>query len=447
MSLRTAFKHARDSGGERFLALLVSLTVLAQAYVAWVVMAGHSRPPMTRDAALFQHAGWYIANGAAPYRDVFDPKPPVTFELPAVLALVTEDMYLLHLLNVLLIAAAAIGAVVLAGLLTRHLTGDPIAGLVGGLSMLILPGYLLRPTLGYKPKYLVIGFGLAALFLAVRGNYFLSGIAAGASTGVWQIAIIYPLVVTGFAAHRGERRDVAAVVGGIGVAVVAMLVPVVLWGVVEPMLVQAVLIPFLDPEDFSLPLRLYWGVRHFRYGSILVLAGMYGVFRFVRDETETVRREWWFLALAGWFGFIALFVDFDIWGYTDLVPGLPFVAIGIGLLYTTLEEPRPRQLLVGVLAAVIVLNVFFQGGFGVVFHPVEIPAPGSELSATMDKSAGYPPAPETVPETRHLYWNKIVPENCHTRYSLHELNWITKTGRYPNCGEDIHEALRLLRGK
>jgi len=428
----------------RFVALLASLGVLAHGYVVWAVVAGHSRPPMTRDSALFQHGGWYIADGAAPYLDVWDPKPPLAFEIPAAVGLMTDDPYLLHLLHVALMVGAAVGSIVLAGLLTRYLTDDPTAGLVGGVSMLVLPGYVVRPALGHKPKYLVLVAGLAALYLFVRGNFVLSGVAAGATAGIWQIGLIYPLVVMGLALHRRQYRTLGEVVAGIALVAVVMLVPVVLWGAVEAMLVQAVVVPFVNAGGFPIPVRLFFGVYHFKFGAVLVVLGVYGIVRFARLETSVVRREWWVLACAAWFGIVALFIDFNVWSYTDLIPGLPFVAIGLGLLYATLG-PRPRQTLVGLVAAVVVLNVVLLGSFGVLFDPVSVPDPGEEVTETMDKSADYPPAPESVPEPRWLYWNQQPPENCHLRYSVHELQWIQKTGTYPSCGGNLNEALRLLR--
>ncbi|MFB6151546.1 MAG: DolP-mannose mannosyltransferase [Haloarculaceae archaeon] len=448
MSLGRAYRVGDSVTNGRVPLFLGFLGVLAQGYTAWLVLGGHPRPPITRDSALFQHAGWYVRTGAAPYADVWDPKPPLTFEFSALVSALTNDPYLLHLVHVSLMSAAAVGSVVLAGLLTKHLTDDPMAGVVGGASMLVLPGYLVRPTLGLKPKYYVLFAGLLALYLFARGRFTWSGVAAGAAVGFWQIGVVYPFVVSGLAVHRGDRRVVGRVLAGVGAAAAVVLVPVVLWGALEEMVVQTVVVSLLFPEEFTIPQRLYWGVRRFKFGSLLVPLAGYGVYRFVRERPDTARTEWWLLACAGWFAFVALFVDFDIWSYTDLIPGLPFVAIGVGLLYAHLDAASLRRALVSLVAVVVVLNVFLQGGFGLAFDPVPVSEPDEDLSryTTMDgKTEGFAPAPASVSDVRYLYWNRVRPDNCHLRYSLLELHWIRATGRYPNCGDNLDEALAMLR--
>lgn len=394
---RSAGNHRTISSLKRgiepnYLVTLAVTGLIVQALFAWRIIGADRRPPMTRDAALFEHGGWYIANGAAMYHDIWDPKPPLAFEIPGVLAVITDNLYALHLLNVALMCIAAIGSMVLVGLLTKHLTGDSSAATVAGLAMLVLPGILVRTTLGFKAKYLVIAFGLLAVSLALHRYPFWSGLVAAASTGVWQIAIIFPLVVFGIVLDRDERDQVLRVIAGVTVMVVVMLIPVIKWGVVEAMIVQAGIAPFLLPEEFSIPVRLYWGVMHFKYGSVFVLLGVLGMYRFARSGI--LRRDWWVLAFAGYFGAIVFFVDFDIWGYMDLVPGLPFVAIGVGVLYASLDRETYRALLAAGLAVVIVINVAFFGSFGVLFAPVETPESSADVQPTTTmngKMVGYDP--------------------------------------------------------
>jgi hypothetical protein len=431
---------------DRLPAILATVGVVLQGVTAVIVGWGHPRPPIRRGSAMFQHAGWLHVTGAPPYTGVWDPKPPLTFETPAVVALFVRNVYTLHLVHVGLMCAAAIGSMVLVGLLTERLTEDPVAGLVGGVSLAILPGFLVRPTLGYKPKYYVLVFGLLALYLSVRRRHGLGGIAAGIVAGFWQVGIIYPLVVATLGFHRDGCRGFARAATGVAVAAGAMLLPIAAWGVLEPMVVQAVIVPFLFLEEFTLLERLAAGVFRFKYGSVPVVLGVVGLLQSARRKPGFVRREWWLYACAGGFGLVALFIDFDIWSYTDLIPGLPFVAMGLGLLYADLDPPEARRVLVAIVTTVVVINVLVQGGFGVAFQPVRVPEPTGDPPAVMtEKTAGYEPAPAVVPDPRYLYWHRIRPENCHVRYSVNELRWIRATGEYPSCDGDLQQALDLLR--
>ncbi|MUV89436.1 hypothetical protein GJ629_05605 [Halapricum sp. CBA1109] len=42
---------------------------------------------ISMDSALFQHAGWYITQGAMPYTDIWDIKPPLIYGVTTLLAL------------------------------------------------------------------------------------------------------------------------------------------------------------------------------------------------------------------------------------------------------------------------------------------------------------------------------------------------------------------------
>lgn len=427
---------------------LLTLGVVTQTYTVWLALAGHARPPMRRDSALLELTGRVVATGGQPYLDVWDVKPPLALELPAVLAVVTTDPLWLHLLHVGVMAGAAIGSIVVVGTLTARVTNDAAAGLVGGVGMLLLPGYLVRPALGYKPKYLVLCAGLLALWLAVRGRWATSGLAAGAATGFWQLGIVYPVVVSLLAWDREGRRGAARAAGGVAVAAVGMTLPVVLVGAGEAMLVQAVAVPVLSPEGFSLPRRLYWGVRRFKYAAPFVLLGVFGLASFARRRPRVVRRQWWVVACTAWFGLVALAIDFDIWGYTDLIPGLPFVAIGVGALYATLDRDQRRTTLVAGLAAVVTINVLLHGAVGVVFQPATAQEPADLTGETTfeGKLVRFSPPPfESAPDTRTLYWSGERPETCHVRFSLLELRWIERVGRYPVCDAGLDDVRRVAR--
>lgn len=425
--------------------LLAVVALFSQATAISRVVFRYPRPPMTEDAAIFQHMGWYMVNGGVLYADMWEPKLPLSYETTALLAVVTGDnMYALHLASVTLMSLAVVGIVVLVGALARDITGDAMAAMVAGLSMLLLPGFHLRPAYGFKAKYLVLLCGLLAIWLFLHGRPFLGGMAAAASVGYWQLGAVFPLVLLGLAVHRRDRHALGWLVAGGAIFTTVVLLPVIIQGTLGHMIVQAFIAPMLLPDPASIPLRLYAGVMHFKFASPLVLAGVGGLLWFA--DSHAARDHWWVLAGAGWYAFTVFFVDFQVGGYTDLIPGTAFVAIGIGWLYV-MANRRARQVLVVAVVGVVTLNVVALGGFGVVFDPVATPepVPMDELRVTNDQMVRSSAAiPNDIPEVRYIYWNHLRPDNCHYRLSNNGVRWIEMTDGYATGCQGLLETTRVL---
>lgn len=431
---------------ERWFSFLVLLPAGLQALQIWRLLTRYERPPMTPDAGIFQHIGWLLTEGGRLYVDAWEPKPPLSFQTTAALAVVAGgDMRVYHVLNIVLMALAAVGIVVLVGLLAYHLTQDRYASALAGLSMFLLPGFVVRPAYGFKAKYMVLFAGLLAIYLAVRDRYAASGVAAAASVGYWQLGALFPLVVVGLAAQERDRRAVAEVVaGGLGFAALMFLPVVALWDSGSHMIAQALVIPMLAGGEASLLEKLYAGIIHFKWASPFVLLGVYGLWRGVR--TTLGRRDWWVVAGAAWFALLVFFVDFDVGGYTDLIPGLAFVALGLGLFAASLTDDRRRSALGYALAAVLVVNFVAFGGGGLVFSRVETPGPvPMDDLRTNDRAQDLTAVPDDTPDVRYLYWQRSRPETCHYRLSLMEVNWLQRAGDVtsPDCS-DLAEVRAVL---
>lgn len=63
----------RSTAKGRLVALLTVASLLAEALAVSRVLP-HARPPLTPDAAVFQHMGWFLANGGSLYVDMWEPK-------------------------------------------------------------------------------------------------------------------------------------------------------------------------------------------------------------------------------------------------------------------------------------------------------------------------------------------------------------------------------------
>lgn len=118
---------------------------------------------ITDDSALFQHADWYIAQGATPYIDFWDLKLPLIYAVTTSLALLTGgDMFLLHLASVLVSMATIAAGVALVSLLAYRVTGDELASFAAGLTPPLFLETVLAPVYGVE-GYTVVGRLLAVV--------------------------------------------------------------------------------------------------------------------------------------------------------------------------------------------------------------------------------------------------------------------------------------------
>jgi hypothetical protein len=404
------------------------------------------RPPMSPDAGIFQHIGWVLTRGGQLYVDAWEPKLPLPFETTALLAMLSGgDMYLYHVLNVALMSVAAVGSMALIGLLTYRITSDRVPSLFAGFSPLLLPGFLVRPAYGFKAKYLLLFFGLLAVYLLLEGHPLASGVSAAASFGYYQLGVIFPLVVVGLAWQRRGPRTAGKVVAGGAALTLLSFAPVVLaWNSVSQLVAQALVIPAVVGGEAPLAKKLLAGGVHFKWASPFVLVGGYGFLRSVRGELG--RKHWWVTACTVWFGLALFLLDFDVGGYTDLLPGLAFLAIGIGLFADRHSNPEVHRALGGLMAAVIIVNTVALGSFGLVFERVDTREPASmETLATNERAQAIETVPDDTPDVRYLYWNKETAETCHYRLSLTEVHWLQRAGSdiSTDCS-DMAEVRRVL---
>jgi len=366
--------------------------------------------PLDKDAAMLQHVGWYVTQGGVPYVDAWDVKPPLTHETTAVLAVVSGgDVVVLHLLSVLTTAAAAVGIVVLVGVLVERLTDDQTAAIVAGLVVLTHPGMHYLPAFGFRSKYFALLAGLVGIYLVTEDRPLWSGVAAAASPAYWQFGLVFPILCLGLAADGGRatgssdragsapageagtadgplsgdtaaaeapvaavRRGIGAVdrgavgrlIGGMAATTVVVVAPFVLWGAVPEMLSQVVFAPFVVSESGSV---LKHGARAFLFLGYTVpfaLLAAWGVATVVRYG---LRERWWVLAVAAWFGLQVLVLDFD--SYPDLVGALVVGGLGVGLVVPRLSGRQRRAVVVGAVAVTLV-STLWLGSFGLLVRPL-----------------------------------------------------------------------------
>jgi hypothetical protein len=417
-----------------WLLLPVFTAVFAELLFFFRITVAEGRPPMTADSGIFQQVGWAFMDGTRLYVDAWAPNPPLSFETTWLLAVISGgSVHVHHVLNVLLMMGSACGIVALVTLLTRNLTGDRYAGAVAGFSTLLLPGFLVRPMYGFTAKYMALLIGLLSIYFAQQNKPTASGVAAGASVGYWQGAILFPVVTLGMMVHRRDWYAFSSVYAGSILAIVCLLAPVaLLWDSMPEMLTQTVLVPFVLRGQSTVVSHFIGGVFHFKWASPLVLVGAYGILRiteaiFVAEKTRYSLENVWVVLGVGWFGFMAPFVDFEVGGYTDYIPVLAFLAVGIGIAVSRLSATLPRRLVSLAIAVVVVVNVVSLGSLGLVFTPVETPENVSMAELELNDRAFESPHVQPIPDARYIYWNEAEPTRCHYRLSDVELRWFDRT--------------------
>ena len=326
----------RRAAGHVWLLALAAVATLVQALALARTLPGEQPPPLG-DSIIFEYYGWYLARGARLYVDMWEVKPPLSYQTTAVLSLLSGgDQLLYHALSVALTNAAVVASVVLVGVLAAEVGGDARAGFVAGLAVYASPVAFVRATYGFKSKYFVVLAGLLAVLLLLRDRPLSGGVAAAAAVGYWQLAVVFPLVAVGLAVQRGGRRALARVAAG-GAAMAALtLGPVVARGGLVPMLSQTVLAPLLVGGSKPLARRLSWLVELFQFGTVVALLGGAGVALAVASDR---RRNWWLAVVWCWFAGHLVFVNFDY--YADLLPLLFVNGVAVGALVGRLPDRLP----------------------------------------------------------------------------------------------------------
>lgn len=413
--LRAALADPRRALREHPLVAVALGTGAIQAVVGWRV---HAAVPAgerlaLRDSVIFEYLGWRLARGDRLYVDLWEVKPPLSFELTGLLAALSGgDAGLYHDLVLVATAGAAVACAVLAGALVAEATGDPLATVVGGLSVYAVPAFAWRATVGFKAKYVVVAAGLLAVLLHHRARDVGSGAAAAAAVGTWQLGVGFPAVVAALLARAGSWRRARRFVLGLALAGATILAPVAYWGTLDAMVAETLLAPLLVGEAGD-PVGRLWRVVHLTgWGLPVVVLGAVGLVDAARSADGPERL--WAPAIGGWFAVQVLVVDLD--AVPDLFPLLAITAVGVGLLVGR-EWPAPPAAvdlhprrwtdLAGVaLVALVVLNAVTLGGLAPGGSP-HLPPETYDPPATL-----HPELPYDETERQYVFWNRLPPPSC-----------------------------------
>lgn len=404
--------------------------------------AGGGPPMLNADSAIFMHEGWWMTQGAVPYVDFWQVKPPLAFEIPAVLSLLAGgDPFGLYVLSVALSGIATISLILVVGMLAGEVADSQWASLLAGGALFTMPPLFWYPALGFSPKAVVLCLGMAAILFALQDRPYAAGIASAVAAGTWQLSVVFVGIVLGISALYGGVERTGKVVASVVVVALIVVSPVVVMGGGMAMLVEAVFIPLTGSASGPLIFRALKAASLLGFAAATVAIGAWGV-------SHAVRHNWsdaWWLVVGFGFGLLQMLVDLDY--FPDTFIALVFAAVGVGIAAAKLRLDL-RLALGGILAVLVVLNVALLVGVGP-FGSAHQPIGAAKTAYDSLPGADYDPGPSAIQSVERfydgpqgeylndLYWNQRTPPYCHYRFGAPEANWLRDTGRtYASaCGE------------
>lgn len=419
------FKRVVHRGRERlgtrwWMAVVVAAGGILQGLAVWSIvdrLGPGVRPPLL-DSIIYEYIGWYLSTGARLYVDIWEVKPPLTYEITGLVAAVFGDhMVPYHWTLVAGTLIASVVAALVVGELVFTMTANPTAAAVAGLAPYTYPLYAWRGAVGFKPKYFVILTGLLSVYAALTNRPGSSGALGAASVGFWQLAIGFPAVAAGLVYQQESRAGLRRLVVGAGLTSLVLFAPVILWNAVPQMVVETVLIPLIAGERVPVAERAWLAVRMLGVPTAVGVVGISGIVRAAVDDPD---EYWWLAVLVVWLGSQLLFVDLD--SAPDLLPLFAVGSIGVGLAVA--RGSRRARAFLPILVVMLVLSAItiLQGGtaIGYSWLPPVDPTPVD--------TATTPTVPYTDREVRILFWRPLPTETCRPFFGNLQSRYLAKVG-------------------
>lgn len=418
--IRLAFSRTRERIGRRWWVPVVATGgSLLHAVALWSILEdlGPTVHPPLLDSIIYEYIGWYLSTGARLYVDIWEVKPPLVYEVTALVAVVTGDhMAVYHWTLVAFTLLASVAAALVVGQLVVATTGDPTAAAIAGLTPYTYPLFAWRGAIGFKPKYFVVLFGLLCVYAALTERPLASGLLGAASVGFWQLAVVFPGVAVGILYRRGNRRDLGRLAVGGGFLGGVILFPVIVWGALDEMVVETVLAPFIAGEGTAVTERLWLAIRMLGVPSAVAAFGLYGMGRAVLAEPGDF---WWVGALATWLLGQVVFLDFD--SAPDLLPLFAVLAIGVGFATALVDRSSWPLAVIVVLVGLAAVSIRWGGTpTGYSWLPPAQPTPVDTRTV--------PTVPYTETDIRILFWRPLPSETCRAFYGGMQSRYLTRVG-------------------
>lgn len=424
----------------------ITLTAVAVAIVNFIQSFLMNSPPASRlDAAFMQWVGWYTATtDAAIYTGIFDIQAPLAYIYPELLYYFSfGNLTLHHFLNVSTTLAAAVIVVYLLGQITYDYTDNWKAAVMASLIMLSLHQFTLHASMGFRRKIFSLMFGLLSIKMYEQGREKLSGIFAVLSPAFYAFGVFFAVTVF-IKTLKNRREEFLQFILVSGATILAVLTPVLIEGVLDEMILEAIIVPLSISENKTILQVLGQAIITLRYPFTFFFTGVIGSIIAYR------KKKYWVTAGFIFYTYQLFSLDFDSASDTFIL--FSFISVTTGLLLAEIPEKidqidiNLQKAALLIPALFIVINLGFGGGTGIIMDEKygvkdvlednqEKPLPlGPYIGQEAAQKLGYEmsiPSPggsrtQIKKFTSRDYWNKTKPGTCHYRWGTSEKAWVDK---------------------
>jgi len=430
-----------------------------------------------QDSKLFYHIGYIMTTGHVPYVDVWEVKPPLTYETATLISIIGGgDPQQTHIIGVIATSLMVIGVAILLYMIILELFDDELAGVLSGAVWLSYPAVHYFPALGFRVKYFAFFFGLLGIYAALKERPIFAGVLSAFAAAYWQFALVFCILVLGIFASNSSKsqgkeiksivwnRPLLGVIAGYLIAFIIVVGPIALAGGFYPMISEVIVSGLIAGETSNPVRRLGRGLLKLKSASPLVLLG---VVSFVRILQPDIHRGKWISAGGLLFAIQIFFLDFD--GAPDLLGGYLFVALGIGALYAVSSTTVKNKIKV-LVAVSLLISLVFMGGTGTIVRPIYEDRPDQSNQAVLTQGVRFtgqmiggdsltdPQRSQKsvdlreqlgLPSIDRIYRTNWDPTTCHYFLSSAEQKWVHQTEAEwgdKKCGANSsYEILQLLK--
>jgi hypothetical protein len=363
---------------------------------------------LQRDQAMYIYAGQRLAEGAAPYVDMFERTGPLAQLIPGIGVLAARAAGVDDVIGVrVLFAGLAAASISLMYVLARDLFRSRAAGFASAAALLCFEGFVFFASTGPSEKTVMVLFLLAMLIAVHRRAWMATGVLVSLATLTWQpaflpaMACIVAATIAG--AGRGRRLPVLGrvVLGGLiptALAIGAYVAMGHLGTLLDGFLL--VNLRYRAPNVFLADIAWRWGALLNWYGvslSVLIVGLVAVLFAAARSFVRGRGVHPNPAATLFGVGVLTLVgIAWSIWEFDngpDIFMLLPSGALGIGALFSALEV---RHAVVGVTAGVVAMATiavtFAIGlrpdGLGAAAHPEGLRVQREAVVAVLDALPG-----------------------------------------------------------
>lgn len=315
---------------------------------------------LTRDSAIYIYGGQRLTHGSPPYVSMMDPKGPISSFLcgagVAVARLFGRDDLLV--IRAEFCALAVVGVLGIF-LLVLELTRSIIAGVVGAVVFMAFRTFAFYAWVGPEGHMPAIVFMIFALWLTVRRNWYLAGVAASLAFLTWQPMFAYPVIALVCALVWSPGRRIRAGAWNVAGGATPFLVLVVYYAIdghlkqfFDGLFVYPLTGVVRPPDTVGRRLAFFWrdisniyqlaAILYWVGLALVVAAAVLTVVR-NRDGWRSALLRPMVLLFAVTLLFNLAYVMYDYIGYPHSWPMLPYVSVGFGVAIGALVARIPAE--------------------------------------------------------------------------------------------------------